>query len=124
MNLPRNTSLLKHARSLRKEMTKEERHLWFDFLRDYPVKIYKQKIIGSFIVDFYCHQAKLVIELDGSQHYMGDGPKLDQKRTEELKKLGLHTLRFSNLDVNQNFDGVCSAIDLEIRKRTPLSQLR
>lgn len=69
MALPRNKNLLGHARTLRKEMTKEERHLWYDFLRRHPLKFYRQKTIGDYIVDFYCDRAKLVIELDGSQHY-------------------------------------------------------
>ena len=127
MSLPRNTSLLGHARTLRKEMTKEERHLWYDFLRVYPKKIYKQKIIGPFIVDFYCHDARLIIELDGSQHYQGDGPERESRRTQELEKLGLRVIRFSNLEVTENFDGVCAAIDLAIRGESdvsPLSQLR
>ena len=127
MSLPRNTSLLGHARTLRKEMTKEERYLWYDFLRVYPKKIYKQKIIGPFIVDFYCHDARLIIELDGSQHYQGDGPERDSRRTQELEKLGLRVIRFSNLEVTENFDGVCAAIDLAIRGESdvsPLSQLR
>jgi very-short-patch-repair endonuclease len=64
-----NKKLLPFAKELRKEMTKQERHLWYDFLRYYSVKIYKQKVIDNFIVDFYCHKARLVIELDGSQHY-------------------------------------------------------
>lgn len=65
-------------------MTRQERHLWYDFLQDYPVKIYKQKVIDNFIVDFYCHSAKLVIELDGSQHYTEEGLANDEERTKIL----------------------------------------
>ena len=92
-------------------MTKEERHLWYDLLLNYPVKIYKQKIIGNYIVDFYCHQAKLVIELDGSQHYEEEGQAYDAKRTAFLEEKGLSVFRVSNRDIKENFSGVCEAID-------------
>ena len=111
--------LLEYARKLRKEMTKEERHLWYDFLREYPVKIYKQKIIGNYILDFYCHQAKLAIELDGSQHYEEQGREYDQRRTAFLEKEGITVFRVSNRDVKENFRGVCEAIDLQIKKASP-----
>lgn len=114
MSLPRNDNLLKHARRLRKEMTKEERHLWYDFLKDYPAKIYRQKIVGNYILDFYCEKAKLAIELDGSQHYEDAGQNYDQKRTDYLSGLGIEVFRISNMDVNQNFRGVCEAIHLKI----------
>ena len=110
MSLPRNNNLLHHARQLRKEMTKEERHLWYDFLRPYPVKFYRQKIVGSYILDFYCEKAKLAIELDGSQHYEPQVQEYDRVRTEYLQHLGIRVLRFSNQDINQNFRGVCEAI--------------
>ena len=124
MALPRNSNLLQHARRLRREMTKEERHLWYDFLRDYPIKIYKQKIVGNYILDFYCKKANLAIELDGSQHYDGAGREYDEKRTAYLQELGIHVFRISNLDVTRNFRGVCEAIDAIITAHTPLSQLR
>lgn len=113
----KNSTLLKHAKQLRKNMTKEEKRLWQGFLRSYPIKIYKQRIIDNYIVDFYCHQAKLAIELDGSQHYSEDGEVNDIKRTNVLRHYGLLVLRFSNLDVLNNFDGVCYAIDKAIRSR-------
>ena len=69
MHYGRNRTLLSNARSLRKEMTKEERHLWYDFLRAYPIRFSRQKVLGKYIADFYCAAAKLVIELDGGQHY-------------------------------------------------------
>ena len=108
-------NILENARKLRKEMTKEERHLWYDFLRHYPVKIYKQKIIGNYIVDFYCHQAKLVIELDGSQHYEEAGQIYDAKRTAFLEAEGLSVFRVSNREIKENFAGVCEAIDALIK---------
>ena len=119
--------MLSNARDLRKNMTKEERRLWYDFLRKHPLKFYKQKIVGGYIVDFYCHAASLVIELDGGQHYEEKGKRDDEKRTAFLEKQGMKVVRFSNLDVNQNFEGVCRMIDSVIEERmggTPLSQLR
>jgi len=79
--IKKNNKLLKNARILRRNMTQQERHLWYDFLRYYPIKIYKQRIIDNFIADFYCHQARLVIELDGSQHYTPEGQSYDKERT-------------------------------------------
>jgi len=102
---------------LRREMTKQERHLWYDFLRNYPVKFYKQRIIENYIVDFYCASAKLVIELDGSQHYMDQGISYDEKRTQYLNKHSLLVLRFSNLDIDTNFSGVCAVIDDTVKQR-------
>ena len=107
-------------------MTPHERKLWYLFLRKYPVKIYKQRIIGRFIVDFYCASAKLVIELDGTQHYEAQGVNYDSERSEFLVAQGLEVLRFSNRDVDREFEGVCAQIDLVIQKRikNPLSHLR
>lgn len=106
-----NSEMNPRARKLRKEMTRQERHLWYDFLRLYPVKIYRQRVIDSFIVDFYCASAKLVIELDGSQHYDEEGLAYDAMRTKALEGYGLKVVRFSNLDIDKNFEGVCAAID-------------
>jgi len=91
-------------------MTKEERHLWYDFLKDYPVPFHRQKTIGRFIVDFYCASAKLVIELDGSQHYTENGFAYDAERDAYLRGLGMTVLRYSNHNVNSNFQGVCEDI--------------
>ncbi len=99
------------ARKLRREMTPEERQLWYECLRDHPVHFYRQRAIGRYIVDFYCAGAALVVELDGAQHYEKDGPEKDRLRTEELQSRGLTVLRFSNLDVRENFYGVCTVID-------------
>ena len=98
-------------------MTRHEKHLWYDFLRYYPVKIYKQRIIDNFIADFYCHGARLVIELDGSQHYTDQGKALDAARTESLERYGIYVLRFSNKDIDEDFDGVCRMIDRVINER-------
>ena len=126
MTIPKDNAQLENARRLRREMTPHERKLWYLFLRKYPVKIYKQRIIGRFIVDFYCASAGLVIELDGSQHYEPQGLAYDAERSQFLMSLGLEILRFSNRDIDRNFRGVCTQIDLIIRKRLqdPLSHLR
>ncbi|MBR4056573.1 MAG: endonuclease domain-containing protein [Oscillospiraceae bacterium] len=126
MSIPKDNSQLDNARRLRREMTPHERKLWYLFLRKYPVKIYKQRIIGSYIADFYCASAKLVIEVDGSQHYELQGMAHDTARSEFLADLGLEVLRFSNTDIDRDFDAVCAQIDLAIQKRqeSPLSQLR
>ncbi len=113
----KNGKLLNTAKALRRTMTRQERHLWYDFLQHYPVKIYKQRIIADYIVDFYCHSARLIIELDGSQHYMPEGAAYDEARTAVFRRFGLQVIRFSNADVNENFEGVCMAIDECIRQR-------
>ena len=115
--LKKNHELLNIARILRRNMTRQEKHLWYDFLRHYPVKIYKQRIIDHFIADFYCHSARLVIELDGSQHSTSQGKIHDAARTEFLERYGIYVLRFSNKDVDDNFDGVCRTIDRMINER-------
>ena len=108
---------LPKARRLRKEMTKQERRLWYGFLQKYPVKVYKQRPIDHYIADFYCSSARLVIELDGSQHFTAEGLEYDRIRTEIMEKYGLMVLHFSNLDVDRNFDDVCSEIDNAIKAR-------
>ena len=99
-------------------MTKEERHLWYDFLRNYPVRFLRQKVIDHYIVDFYCHEARLIIELDGSQHYETSGQKRDQIRTEYLEKRDLLVIRIPNNEINNNFRGVCDYIDMIVRNRS------
>ena len=115
--LKKNNKLLNIARILRRNMTRQEKHLWYDFLRYYPVKIYKQRIIDNFIADFYCHSARLIIELDGSQHYTSRGKARDEARTEILEKYGIYVLRFSNKDVDDDFEDVCRMIDRVINER-------
>ena len=115
-----------NVRRLRRELTPHERKRWYLFLRKYPVKIYKQRIIGRFIVDFYCASANLVIEVDGSQHYEPQGMVHDAERSQFLTALGLEVLRFSNRDIDWDFRGVCELIDITIQNRLkdPLSHLR
>ena len=110
MNDRRNSKLTPAARSLRKNMTKEERRLWYDFLKDLHVTVNRQKVIGSYIVDFYCAEAGLVIEIDGSQHYDAEGKAADAVRDEYLKAQGLKVLRYSNADINLRFRAVCEDI--------------
>ncbi len=110
MNATRNSELTPNAKKLRKNMTKEVRHLWYDFLKALPVTVNRQKVIGNYIVDFYIATSKIVIELDGSGHYEDKGIASDAKRDEYLNSLGIRVLRYSNLDINKNFDGVCQDI--------------
>ena len=107
---PRNDALLTNARTLRKNMTKEERHLWYDFLRYCRPRFRRQEIIGNYIADFYCHEAKLIIELDGSQHLQPNAIEYDTRRTHFFHSLGLLVVRYYNTDINNNFDGVCQDI--------------
>ncbi len=115
MTIHKNYALLPRARELRREMTPHERKLWYLFLRNYPVKIYKQRIIKSYIMDFYCASAKLVIEIDGTQHYEDVGQAYDSKRNAVLEAAGLRILRFSNREIDREFEGVCQAIDQAIQ---------
>ncbi len=115
--IAKNNDLLNIAKILRRNMTKQEKHLWYDYLQKYPIKIYKQKIIDNYIADFYCHQAKLVIEIDGSQHYTDEGKFFDEQRTKKLEEYGIEVLRFSNLDIEDKFEGVCYVIDKTINER-------
>ena len=112
-----NRTLVPFARSLRKTMTKEERRLWYTFLRFYPVRFYKQKVLGQYIADFYCAKARLVVELDGSQHYEDKNMRSDVERTAFLESYGILVLRFTNLEVIQNFQDVCEKIDFVVRER-------
>ena len=117
MNQTNNPKLRKNAQKLRREMTKEERRLWYDFLKQLPLTVNRQKVIGRYIVDFYCASAKLVIELDGSQHYESEGTTSDQERDYALNQLGITVVRYSNSDIDRNFDGVCA--DLLRRLQLP-----
>ena len=113
----KNNKLLNIAKILRRNMTRQEKHLWYDFLRYYPVKIYKQRIIEDFIADFYCHQARLVIEVDGSQHQTLKGQFEDKLRTYALEQYDLLVVRFSNENIDNDFPNVCDTIDRIIKTR-------
>ena len=106
-----NKKLTPIARTLRRNSTKEESHLWYDFLKSYPVRFRRQHVIGSYVVDFYCSKARIVIELDGSQHYEDDGLKKDASRNAFLEAKGLKVFHISNKELSENFIGVCEYID-------------
>ena len=122
MRSKHNKQLVPLAKQLRKEMTKEERHLWYDFLRTYPVRFSRQKVLGKYIADFYSASAGLVIELDGSQHYDHANIEKDLERTAFLESYGLWVIRIPNNEIYRNFSGVCEYIDMLV-KQSP-SQLR
>lgn len=105
------------AHTLRKEQTKWEKHLWYDYLNKYPVRFQRQKAIGSYIVDFYCATAYLAIELDGEYHNTEKQYAQDKERTEELNKMNIYVLRFRNEEIEHNFDKVCKQIDYMVKKR-------
>ena len=112
-----NHKLTSRAQALRRNMTKEERKLWYEYLSDYPLRFRRQVTCGKYILDFYCSAAKLAVELDGSQHYMPEGQRYDQERTRFLNSQGIIVLRFSNMDVLTNLCGVCQAIDQTVSER-------
>ena len=111
MQRKHNKEIVLIAKILRKNMTKEEKHLWYDFLRAYPVRFLRQKVLGKYIVDFYCAEAKLVIELDGSGHCTVSGRQYDAERTAFLEEYGLTVIRIPNAEIHNNFRGICDYID-------------
>jgi len=110
------THLKTYAQKNRRNPTPEEKKLWYDFLRNHPFQFRRQKSFGCYIVDFYCSNAKLVIELDGSQHFSDEGRLWDENRTAYLNSLGMQVIRFTNKQVNEEFDAVCTMIDAAIEK--------
>lgn len=116
MQRKHNPNIVLTARMLRKNMTKEERHLWYDFLRDYPIRFVRQKVLGKYIADFYCAKAKIVIELDGSGHYTEDGKQYDIERTAFLEEYGLKVVRVLNSEIINNFRAVCEYIDAIVKQ--------
>ncbi len=116
-----NKDLIKYAKQLRKTMTPWEIKLWTQFLRDYPIRFQRQKVIDNYIVDFYCAKARIVIELDGGGHYTEEQQKYDEKRTENLNKYKLKVIRICNIDIDNNFYNVCEHIDREVKKSLPQS---
>ncbi len=114
MQSKHNKQLVPLAKQLRKEMTKEERHLWYDYLRTHPTRFSRQKVLGKYIADFYSAEANLVIELDGSQHYEYKNVEKDAERTTFLEGYGLTVIRIPNNEVCWNFRGVCEYIDAAV----------
>ena len=115
--MERNKNLTHLSQTLRRNPTKEEALLWNCFLKKYPLRFRRQYVIGEYIVDFYCHKAKLVIELDGSGHYEPERMERDQIRTQYLESLELLVLRFTNLEIKKYFTAVCEKIDLTVQQR-------
>ncbi len=118
-----NKNLITYAKELRKNMTPWEIKLWNRFLRNYPIRFQRQKVIGDYIVDFYCAKARLVIELDGGGHYTVEQKQYDTHRTEDLEKYGLKVLRVCNIDIDNNFYSVCEQIDREIKQSVNQSSI-
>ena len=116
MQSKHNKQLVPFAKQLRKEMTKEERHLWYDFLRTYPVRFSRQKVLGKYIADFYSAEAKLVIELDGSQHFEEVNTEKDTERAIFLEGYGLTVIRIPNNEVMRNFGDVCEYIGTVVKQ--------
>jgi very-short-patch-repair endonuclease len=107
-------SLTLNAQNLRNNATKEENRLWYEYLHNYKFRFNRQKIIGCYIADFYCRKVKLIIEIDGSQHYDAKQEAYDTKRTEYFNNLGIKVIRFTNMDIMNNIEGVCEVIDLTV----------
>ena len=116
MSLDYNEKNITLARNLRKNATPQENHLWYDFLSKYEVRFQRQKAIDNFIADFYCHKAKLIIEIDGSQHYEEENKHNDEIRTEILEGYDLKVIRFTNRQIDTNFRGVCEYIDAIVQE--------
>ena len=115
MSLEYNKNNITLAKNLRKNATPQEDHLWYDFLSKYEIRFQRQKAIDNFIADFYCHKAKLIIEIDGSQHYSEEGLQKDEFRTEILEGYNLKVIRFTNHQINTNFNNVCEYIDTVVK---------
>ena len=109
--------LLENSRSLRKNMTPEEKKLWYTFLRSYPTSFRKQFVKDGYILDFYCPQVLLAIEIDGGQHYSDEGIEYDRNRETVLSAYGIKILRFTNADITKRFRAVCEMIDDTVKGR-------
>ena len=116
MQRKHNSEIVPTAKMLRKNMTKEEKHLWYDFLCTYPIRFSRQKVLGKYIADFYCATTQLVVELDGSGHYTEQGKANDEERTAFLEKYGITVIRIPNYRIHKNFRGVCEYIDSEVKR--------
>lgn len=121
MQRKHNAQLTHLARQLRQNMTEEERRLWYCFLRNHEARFSRQKVLGKYIADFYSAQAKLVIELDGSQHYDETNAANDKERTAFLEEYGLKVIRIPNNELNKNFRNVCEYIDTTAKQRMNLT---
>lgn len=111
MTFDKNKNLKSLSSNLRKNMTKQEKQLWYQFLKFHRYTFNRQFIIGNYIVDFYCNAKKLIIELDGGQHYEEDALKYDEERTKYFNNLGIRVIRFTNVDIDKYFENVCQEIE-------------
>ena len=118
-----NKKLTSLSQELRKNMTKEERQLWYHYLRKHPIRFRRQVTCGQYILDFYCAKAKLAVELDGSQHFDSDAAEKEAVRNQYLKSLGIYVLHIPNNEIWQNLQGVCQQIDILISKRVSEASL-
>ena len=116
MSLSYKHNLISRAKELRINATPQEKHLWYDYLCAYPIRFQRQKAIDEYIVDFYCAHVKLVIEIDGGQHYEDEAVIYDKRRTEALEKQGITVIRFTNIDIDKRFEAVCGSIDDMVKK--------
>ena len=114
MTLTYKNTLIENAKNLRKNMTSQEKKLWYEYLRTYPIRFQRQKPIENYIADFYCFKVKLVIEIDGWQHFTEAMLEYDKRRTESFEKYGITVIRFDNADVDERFDEVCMTIDMTV----------
>ena len=123
--MPTRAELMRErSQRLRSEQQPEERRLWYCFLNRYPVRFRRQVVLGDYIADFYCAKARLVIEPDGSQHYMPEGKAYDVRRDAILKEKGIEVMRFSDLQVNREFQNACEAIDLTVKRRIAVTDAK
>jgi very-short-patch-repair endonuclease len=120
MSFPHDPEIKMRARELRKNMTPWERTLWYEFLKEYRPRFQRQKMIGHYVMDFYCAAARLAVELDGGQHFTDRGPEKDAQRTEEIGRYGVKVIRFSNRDVTDHFSTVCETIHRVVKSRLPM----
>lgn len=114
MNVFQNKNLTDFSKKLRREMTKQEKHLWYDYFKKLPITVHRQKVIDNYIVDFYIAEKKLAVEIDGEEHFIGSRPLKDKLRTKRLNSLGVRVIRYSNYDVTANFRNVCDDLDAYI----------
>ncbi len=98
-------------------MTKQERKLWYNFLSTYPIRFCRQRVVDKYIVDFLCRRARLAIEVDGGQHYFEENLEPEKERTKALEKYGLKVIRFTNTEVDEQFENVCKTIDVNVKER-------
>ena len=115
MSLDYNKKNIILAKNLRKNATPQENRLWYGFLSKYKIRFQRQKAIDNFIADFYCHKAKLIIAIDGSQHYTAKGKERDEFRTSILEGYDLKVIRFSNRQIDDDFISVCRYIDYVVK---------